>query len=889
MYQNLSIGKKITFITVIFSLAAIVPLFFMGFMAVSSARQSFVQDKFQQLVSIREIKNAQIQSYFNERRNDTEVLLGTIKSLRDAAAEKLKTAQELKKNHIEDLLKRMETRLLTLKSDPYLIDALADFTQSFRYSGNRVDTPEWTSAAGEYDPRMKDIIKTNGWSDIFLISTAGEIVYTTGRKADLGMSVPNSDLRNTGIGKAFETARMMAPDAVAIGDFKPYPPSGGTYAAFMLAQMRDTDGELRGYIGFRIPTDRIGQIMRQRQGMGVSGESYLIGKSDGRIAFRSVMTTMGDGKYTIGYDVTDQARSYVHKALAGETGMAVFTDSDGKLVMVAYAPLDFQQLSWACISKIDLEEAIVPPGYFESYIRHYQYYDLFLIHPKGEIFYTVMHEPDYKTNIIDGPYAESGLGKLVRRISGSGQFGFQDFEPYAPSNNQPAAFIARPLVIDGQPELIVALQLSIDPVNRIMQERSGMGKTGESYLVGSDKLMRSDKYLDAGNYSVTASFAEPEKSKVETEASRRALDGHTESGIVRDTRGQHVLSAYKPVDIGGFRWALIVEIDEAEVRSESTVAESLLKRVRNIGLISLLIVTGIIFMNTLFNKHLIRMLNRTISEVNGSAEQVSSASAQVAASGQLMARGAAEQAASVEETSASLNEMAATTRQNAGHANEVREIAASSEADIENAGASMAELIRAMAETARSSREASKIIKTIDDIAFQTNLLALNASVEAARAGEAGAGFAVVANEVRNLALKTTEAARETSDRIEGTVRRIGEGTLVVEKTNAAFGKVVSGSEKIVGLVSRIASASHDQARGIEAISIAISEVEKVSQQNSVTAEESASASEEMTGQARQMKRIAEELSLRVGVQGGEGTPAAIFQNSGLQKKRFGV
>jgi methyl-accepting chemotaxis protein len=165
-----------------------------------------------------------------------------------------------------------------------------------------------------------------------------------------------------------------------------------------------------------------------------------------------------------------------------------------------------------------------------------------------------------------------------------------------------------------------------------------------------------------------------------------------------------------------------------------------------------------------------------------------------------------------------------------------------------------------MDEISHAGEETSKIIKTIDEIAFQTNLLALNAAVEAARAGEAGAGFAVVADEVRNLAMRAADAAKNTASLIEGTVKKVSEGSELVSGTNDAFQKVAQSASKVGELVGEIAAASNEQSQGIGQINTAVTEMDTVVQQNAANAEESASASEEMTAQAEQMKQMVGEL-----------------------------
>jgi methyl-accepting chemotaxis protein len=194
---------------------------------------------------------------------------------------------------------------------------------------------------------------------------------------------------------------------------------------------------------------------------------------------------------------------------------------------------------------------------------------------------------------------------------------------------------------------------------------------------------------------------------------------------------------------------------------------------------------------------------------------------------------------------------------------------------------SMAQMNRSMEEIAQASEDTSKIVKTIDEIAFQTNLLALNAAVEAARAGEAGAGFAVVADEVRNLAMRAADAARNTAGLIDETVKKVRAGSGLMSATGSAFAQVSERADKVADLVSEIAAASGEQAQGIEQVNKAVSEMDKVVQQNAANAEESASASEEMSAQAETMKAMVNELGALVG---GTAKPVASAARTGSRR-----
>jgi methyl-accepting chemotaxis protein len=241
-----------------------------------------------------------------------------------------------------------------------------------------------------------------------------------------------------------------------------------------------------------------------------------------------------------------------------------------------------------------------------------------------------------------------------------------------------------------------------------------------------------------------------------------------------------------------------------------------------------------------------------ISGITEGAAQVDQASNQIADSSQMLAEGTSKQAAALEETSSSMEEMASMTKQNADNAGQADSHMKDAHKVVAEAGMAMEDLTRSMAEISKASQDTQKIIKTLDEIAFQTNRLALNAAVEAARAGEAGAGFAVVADEVRNLAMRAAEAAKNTATLIEGTVEKIGAGSQLVERTSSAFSQVSGSTEKVGALVSEISEASKEQASGILQINKAISEMDRVVQQIAASAEESASAAEELHSQCGQ-------------------------------------
>ncbi|MFH0997110.1 MAG: methyl-accepting chemotaxis protein [Pseudomonadota bacterium] len=283
------------------------------------------------------------------------------------------------------------------------------------------------------------------------------------------------------------------------------------------------------------------------------------------------------------------------------------------------------------------------------------------------------------------------------------------------------------------------------------------------------------------------------------------------------------------------------------------------------GILIILGVTVSLFLGIYQSLSITKALNRVINGLTEASDQVASAAGEVSSASQSLAEGSSQQAASVEETSSSLEEMSSMTKQNASNAGQADSLMKQANQVVIKANTSMGQLTTSMQEISKASEETSKIIKTIDEIAFQTNLLALNAAVEAARAGEAGAGFAVVADEVRNLAMRAADAAKNTAALIEGTVKKVTEGTALVKTTNDAFKEVAGSTMKVGELVGEIAAASSEQSQGIEQVNVAVTEMDKVTQQNAATAEESASASEELNAQAEEMKSFVGELAAMVG------------------------
>ncbi|MFA5262745.1 MAG: methyl-accepting chemotaxis protein [Opitutaceae bacterium] len=260
-----------------------------------------------------------------------------------------------------------------------------------------------------------------------------------------------------------------------------------------------------------------------------------------------------------------------------------------------------------------------------------------------------------------------------------------------------------------------------------------------------------------------------------------------------------------------------------------------------------------------------KVLRSIAVTLDDGASQVASAAAQVSSASQSLAEGSSVQAASLEETSASLEEMSSMTKRNAASAVQAKELSSQTRVAADTGAGDMDAMQKAMDAIKLASDGISKIIKTIDEIAFQTNILALNAAVEAARAGEAGAGFAVVADEVRSLAQRAAQSAKETADKIADSVSKSEHGVQISGKVAVSLSEIADKARKVDSIVAEIAQASQEQSQGVDQLNTAVGQMDKITQSNASNSEETAAAAEELNAQAATLKEAVAQLLELIG------------------------
>lgn len=559
--------------------------------------------------------------------------------------------------------------------------------------------------------------------------------------------------------------------------------------------------------------------------------------------------------------------------------------------------------------------------FFKFYMEQYGYYDLFLMDAeRGEIVFTVTKEADFGITISN---VDSSLRDVWEKAK-SGSVALSDTKPYSPSANAPAQFVAAPLHADGKVIGVVALQISIDSINSIMQQRDGMGETGETYLVGSDKLMRSDSFLDKKNHSVEASFANKQLGSVETEGVRLALSGQDDKKIIIDYNGNPVLSAFGPFEVGNTVWVMLAEIDEAEVRQPINhlifgvfIAGLILTAIVAIGallvgrMIAAPMVKSVDFATTVAGGDLtkemeidqkdeigmlgsamnqmtqnlntmMKNINSGATELGSSSEQLSATSTQMQSNAEQTSSKAATVAAAAEEMSTNMDSVAAAAEEAATNVNIVAAAAeemTSTIDEIANNTSKTSEMSSQAVEQASSAsesvnelglaaKEISKVTETITEISEQTNLLALNATIEAARAGDAGKGFAVVANEIKELAKQTAEATLEIKSKIEGvqgstrgTVNEISQITKVINDVNTMTNSIAAAIEQQSAATQEIASNVAQASQGIQEVTENVAESSLVARSIASDVAEIDSVSTELNSSSKHVQNSASELN----------------------------
>lgn len=605
---------------------SLIPIVLIAVTAIIISRNALTSQGFARMENLRELKKNQVTAYMEERQTDLAMLMETVDSLRHAAFDKLKTVQENKKAQVEQYFLKVFSDMDVISNSITVVRAIDDFSSTLDESGKR-DTLLYDFFENEkYGATLYKFSMSYGYYDFLLVTPAGRVVYSSRRESDLGENLSLDPWRETGIGACF--SRALGGRGVMgrnFQDFESYPPSNGRHLAFLGSPIRDKSGGIKGVVILKLDDMAVNEVALRRQGMGVTGETYIAGMRldagmrSGSIVLKTARPVQGG---RIGETVDDP---YIEKALESAIPPFIRVSDAGISEIVAYDPVRMPGINWVLVTSLDLAEVIDPrvqsrtKDYFSKYIQAYGYSKLYLISPEGLLFYSARHGTEIKARQINLKGMDTGLGRLYDRIVRTRSVSYDDFTWHEPEQ-APFAYLGRPFMDGDRVELVVALQMPITGINTLMgaAEHPGIGAAEQPggstdiYLVGPDRLLRSDTYLEPMSHSVAALFSKPGQKMMATRAAQKALDGETGITTAGDYRGKEVLAAFAPMQVLGSRWGIVAKMDKKEALASLDLFAALVA-------LACLITTAVIIRASLVMS---KRVARPIMALKTAAEQV---------------------------------------------------------------------------------------------------------------------------------------------------------------------------------------------------------------------------------------------------------------------------
>ncbi|MBF0179001.1 MAG: hypothetical protein HQM03_03120 [Magnetococcales bacterium] len=491
--------------------------------------------------------SASIKRYFAERRADMESLTQLTSERYRLELERLEILRDQKRQRIESLLAQRFDELQRIAGNAEFVKRISALDWIFRQGGRKSDTRNWREGVEGFTPWFERQGPNDGQEDLYYISAQGDIVYSLARLGELGQNVNQKAWQETGLGK-IQRAGLEGP---AMLDHIPHAPGERT-ASLLFAVPVKKDGSAIG-----VAVARFSRTFLSRQlHAGVDPEHgidlYLTAENGLRTD--SLLPPTSPGGNPGAWQV----------ALNGKAGSGPATGLHGQPVLAGWAPVRVRDLQWAIVVERDLTRLFVaqgkePRSLLQKFSDSGGYYDLFLIHPDGKVFFTAAKQADFATNLLTGQYADTNLGQLFKRVVESRQFGMSDLLPYPPSDNQPAYFMAQPLIEHDKVAMVMAMQLPPDAISGIMQQVANSGEV-RAFLVGPDRRLRTDAFANPAHPAPAAAFVgAPSTPLVNPQAVENALSGQTGSLTGTGGHGARVVTAFAPLPLDNFTWAVVAE------------------------------------------------------------------------------------------------------------------------------------------------------------------------------------------------------------------------------------------------------------------------------------------------------------------------------------------
>lgn len=874
---------------VVFLLGMLIPLGLMGLLAVRWNGEMANDASQSHLTSILNIKKHRLQQYLHQRHQELEMLAHGTRLVYTQRLQELEAQRdfygEMVQHHFQELRRATE---LFAQNKP-LPKNLVSIDWVFRQAGG---TPEvltkragerWRTLAAMIKPRLGHFLQQYGFDNVYMISSRGNVVLTAVPEVVLGENLKKGAFKESELGKLFAKTRNKS----VFKAFTPISYLDNQQAAYIVAPIKaEKEDEIAGVLAVRFSPQIFTPLKNRLPSHEKSINLYLLDPEQLQMSLARLSAPKRAAiQSKDGVDDADKTDEMVSLLNLMEPGIAAITavgqkepsgtgggvkgsglrggglvkGADGKsLLLSAWGPLSIHPQksgrstavvsgkAWGVVAELPIAKLFSPNvkdamPLYKKQMDLSGYYDFLLVQPDGDVFHSATRQSDFGTNMLHGKYADTNLGRLVKRVLEKPQFAMTDIQPYPPSNHEPAAFIAQPLIHHGTLEMVVVLQLPLEALTLAMQQDDGLGDRGDAYLVGSDGRMRSDSMLDPKNHSVIASFTgEVAENGLNSAAVQAALAGETAVYHETNFANQAVLRASTPLVLAGdLTWALVVETPLVQTTfSRHTIPWMLLLAVVVTVVLSLLMVWWLAstIRRAVFqclgllqplNSGKLHSATGSVLKVHNRRDEFAMLAAEIAAvishwrtaveklrnSGQGTADCGMDLArlvmatpqvnveddcsANSTEEEVAMGEMAIHIQQQIKHAQYLQEWLGSVEQDTLQGK-------HAVANAVLSAREIADKTSLFVELARQTNQLSMRAAIEVASEGKYGKRFTNVIADIRKLAEQARIAADEIGELSFAAVR-------TVENANAILAAFAPGMHKSKSLIQTMIDTDSDQ------------------------------------------------------------------------------
>lgn len=851
--------------------------------------------------------------------------------LRHEAEVKLSALTEARKHQIEQYLYSIESNLHSQKTNPLVWDALNQFTAAFeamRASGitpvdylhqqyielnpnplgekNKLDAAkdgsEYSRLHAHFHPYFNQLLEENGFYDIFLINTKGDVVYTVFKEMDFASNVLNGQWKDTDLANMYKDAmKLTDEEGLAIKDFAPYAPSNNVPAGFIGVPVRDANGTLLGSIAIQMPIGEINKVMQSDEGLGKTGEVVLYGldglaHSDSRFSKESTILKAKANERVL--SLVKENLPEAGNAEKKTSGVLETKDKDGNDIVAAYDSLDFRGLKMALITEMHADEIFsgviemrdnlikIAVGVIIGLLVIGLFIARIISREIGDIVGVIKQVADGKNN-VDVPHTNrpDEIGDMAKSLLTIASLGGKSSRlQYMVTNlDLPVMICDKDLRITYLNNSSIRelrrlqhlLPVRVDDLvgtcidvfhknpahqrgllaNSSKMPHAAKFPLGDEWLSLNADMLKDDNGEFDGAYVtwriVTAEMRAEQSVKLAQENVQNLIEAANQGDLVQRIDASQFEGFYKELANGMNQLMDTVAAPvEAAIDTLTSLSEGDLttEMSGNYGGSFAQMQDSI---NSTISKlsDIVRQVVDAADAVNGSASEISAGSHDLASRTE-------SQASSLEETAASMEEITAAVNGTAGNAREARKLADEAGTVAQRGGDIASDAVKAMTAIEHSSRKISDIIGVIDEIAFQTNLLALNAAVEAARAGEAGKGFAVVASEVRSLAGRSSTASKEIKALIQESGEQVLSGSALVNRAGNSLQEIVTSVQKVTDIIEQIATASQEQSSGVGEINTAVAQMDEMTQQNAALVEETNAAVQSLAHKGEELANL---------------------------------